>query len=206
MDFIFNLFFNLKITNVTKLTLIYLCKRFSDVNLFTYLCFDFIKLNIHIPSQTMETEKDRIEKIIEKEGLNATQFASEIGIKSPTLSHILNGRNNPSLDVLKRILDRYREISSDWLILGVGPMVRGIKQPQALTLFDNDEASISRSAISSEKTVQNSGVENDVKQKKTDANLIDAQNSVVTSHTSTKVVKKIIVYYDDNTFQEFEGK
>ena len=59
----------------------------------------------------METDKDRIEKVMIKEGLNATQFAAEIGIKSPTLSHILNGRNNPSLEVLKRILDRYRTIS-----------------------------------------------------------------------------------------------
>lgn len=38
---------------------------------------------------------------MQAEGLNATQFASEIGIKTPTLSHILSGRNNPSLDVLK---------------------------------------------------------------------------------------------------------
>ena len=86
----------------------------------------------------METERDRIEKVMEKEGLNATQFASEIGIKAPTLSHILNGRNNPSLDVMKRILDRYRTISSDWLILGVGPMYREIKQPQMLPLFSEE--------------------------------------------------------------------
>lgn len=152
----------------------------------------------------METEKERIEKIMEEEGLNATQFASEIGVKSPTLSHILNGRNNPSLDVLKKILNRYRNISSDWLILGVGPMNRGIKQPQTLTLFDNDEASISKSGVSAKKNVQNIDSENIANKQKTEAAPLQTQNPTINLQTSPKSVKKIIVYYDDNTFQEFE--
>ena len=94
----------------------------------------------------METDKDRIEKVMIKEGLNATQFAAEIGIKSPTLSHILNGRNNPSLEVLKRILDRYRTISSDWLILGIGQMYRDSKKSQTPTLFENMDEIDTKSA------------------------------------------------------------
>ena len=49
-------------------------------------------------------EKERIEKIMLKEEMNSAIFAAEIGIQGSTLSHILNGRNNPSLDVLKKIL------------------------------------------------------------------------------------------------------
>lgn len=152
----------------------------------------------------METEKERIEKIMEEEGLNATQFASEIGVKSPTLSHILNGRNNPSLDVLKKILNRYRNISSDWLILGVGPMNRGIKQPQTLTLFDNEEVSVSKSGLSTEKKAQNLDSENTANKQKTEATSPQTQNPTINLQASPKSVKKIIVYYDDNTFQEFE--
>jgi len=47
-------------------------------------------------------EKDKIEKIMQAENLNSAQFATEIGIQGSTLSHILNGRNKPSLDVLKK--------------------------------------------------------------------------------------------------------
>ena len=58
-------------------------------------------------------EKDRIEKVMLTEGMNSAQFAAEIGIQGSTLSHILNGRNNPSLDVLKKVLNRFRTVSSD---------------------------------------------------------------------------------------------
>ena len=154
----------------------------------------------------METEKDRIEKVMESEGLNATQFASEIGIKSPTLSHILNGRNNPSLDVLKRILERYRTISSDWLILGVGQMYRGIKQPQTLSLFEENEENKSKPMSYEGNKPQNSGSEKITKEEKIEKISEEVIHSVTNSQISSKQVKKIIVYYDDNTFQEFEGK
>ena len=154
----------------------------------------------------MENEKDRIEKVMNYEGLYATQFASEIGIKSPTLSHILNGRNNPSLDVLKRILERYRTISSDWLILGIGQMHRGIKQPQTLSLFDENEENTSKPTSYEGNNAQNSGSEKNTKEEKIEKISDEVIHSVTNSQISSKLVQKIIVYYDDNTFQEFEGK
>ena len=154
----------------------------------------------------METDKDRIEKVMIKEGLNATQFAAEIGIKSPTLSHILNGRNNPSLEVLKRILDRYRTISSDWLILGVGPMYRGIKQPQTLSLLEDPNENNSKSVYYTENHEKKSGIENLYNQRKTEQKAPELQNSDPIAPSVAKQVKRIIVYYDDNTFQEFETK
>ncbi|MFV0390853.1 MAG: helix-turn-helix domain-containing protein [Paludibacteraceae bacterium] len=148
-------------------------------------------------------DKDRIQKVMEQEGLNASQFAAEIGVKSPTLSHILNGRNNPSLDVLKRILDRYREISSDWLILGVGPMFRGIRQPQTLSLFDNEEVKSVQSKSYPIKSEENSVNENSNIQNKEEKNSNVPVEATHNLPPAVKLVKKIIVYYDDNTFQEF---
>ena len=96
-------------------------------------------------------EKERIEKIMQLEEMNSAVFAAEIGIQGSTLSHILNGRNNPSLDVLKKILNRFRTVSSDWLILGVGSMYRSEKQSQTPTLFDLIDESASKSANSEPK-------------------------------------------------------
>jgi len=83
------------------------------------------------------SEKDRIELILQQEGISSGQFAAEIGIQSSTLSHLLNNRNKPSLEVIKKILNRYPEISSDWLIRGEGSMYRDSKKSQPLNLFDN---------------------------------------------------------------------
>lgn len=57
-----------------------------------------------------------------KKGFSATQFAEKIGISASSLSHILNGRNNPSLDVVMRIHKAFETINTDWLIYGTGPM------------------------------------------------------------------------------------
>ena len=67
-------------------------------------------------------ERERLLQVIEAEKMNAKQFAEEVGIQAGTLSNIISGRNNPSLDVMKRVLNRFRTLSSDWLILGVGSM------------------------------------------------------------------------------------
>lgn len=152
------------------------------------------------------SEKDRLEKIIQSEGLNISQFANEIGIKVPTISHILNGRNKPSLEVLQKVLNRFRTINSDWLILGVGSMYRDTKHSQTLSLFDNIESTNSESINYKNKSDEfSTKIENQEKrQSSSNENSIlnEAKNSIV----KEKIVRKIIVYYSDNTFQEFETK
>jgi len=159
-------------------------------------------------------EKDRIDKIMLNEKMNSAVFAQEIGIQGSTLSHILNGRNKPSLDVLKKILNRFRVINSDWLILGIGSMYRSEKQSQAPTLFDSidENASISGNSYTKndEKTDRVSvGIQpkitlNSELAAKTDAEPHPGLIPIVES--ASKSVRKIIVYYTDNTFQEFETR
>lgn len=99
--------------------------------------------------------KDRIKKIQEYSGLSLGVFASRTGIKSASLSHILNGRNNPSLDVVMKIHETFPEISWEWMLYGKGVMLNGgntdkvenkqvepsyiPSNPQSnRTIFDND--------------------------------------------------------------------
>jgi len=66
--------------------------------------------------------KDRLLKLITGLGLTAARFSDEIGVQRSGISHILSGRNQPSYDFLLKILSRYPEISTDWLIMGKGEM------------------------------------------------------------------------------------
>ena len=54
---------------------------------------------------------ERIMEIMRNKGFNSSRFAEEIGIQRAAMSHILNGRNNVSLDVCKKILEKFPEIS-----------------------------------------------------------------------------------------------
>lgn len=160
-------------------------------------------------------EKERIDKVMQIEGMNSAVFATAIGIQGSTLSHILNGRNNPSLSVLQSILNRFPNISSDWLIMGQGPVERSAKQSQTPTLFDSFDESTSKSDTLEHKYVEKSEPLPESIQQRTVNKTESPINSVPEqSHApfipqvepNSKAVRKIIVYYTDNTFQEFETK
>lgn len=65
---------------------------------------------------------DRIKQVMNYEQMSPTAFADAIDINRSSLTHIFSGRNQPSLDVAKKILSAFPEISTEWLIMGVGSM------------------------------------------------------------------------------------
>jgi len=161
-------------------------------------------------------EKERIDKVMQMEGMNSAVFANAIGIQGSTLSHILNGRNNPSLSVLQSILNRFPNISPEWLIMGQGSVERAVKQSQTPTLFDSIDESINKSAVYDAVLDENKvSAFSTIQQKSAIAPEIPLQSIQNQSaqniqapqiDNSGKSVKKIIVYYTDNTFQEFETR
>lgn len=69
---------------------------------------------------------DRIKQIMEYEQMSSMAFADKINISRSSLTHIFNGRNQPSLDVAKKILIAFPEISTEWLIMGMGQMLQNV--------------------------------------------------------------------------------
>ncbi|MBJ6109526.1 helix-turn-helix domain-containing protein [Hymenobacter sp. BT523] len=66
---------------------------------------------------------ERIRTLLEARQLTPTQFADAIGVARPIVSHILSGRNKPSLEVVQRILAAMPDLSMPWLLNGTGPML-----------------------------------------------------------------------------------
>ena len=62
---------------------------------------------------------ERIQKVLNNSGLSASEFSKRLDIQRSRLSHILSGRNNASLDIIKKINDNFPEYTLDWLINGV---------------------------------------------------------------------------------------
>lgn len=65
---------------------------------------------------------NRINLLLQAKNITARQFAEEIGIQPSGMSHILGGRNNPSLEFVSKVLRRYPEIDANWLLMGKGEM------------------------------------------------------------------------------------
>ena len=69
----------------------------------------------------------RIRKIISDNNLSNSSFADRIGVARSSISHILSGRNNPSLDIIIKILHSFDEINADFLLKGEAstPVIEG---------------------------------------------------------------------------------
>ena len=135
-------------------------------------------------------ERDRILQVMQSEGMNAKQFCQEVGISPGTLSNITGGRNKPSLEVMQAVLRRFRAVSCDWLIMGVGTMyINGAREEGILSLFDNEVAI-------AEETNQKVAQTKDLRQCTT----IEVSQTVASS--APRVVSKIMIFYSDGTFEE----
>jgi len=78
--------------------------------------------------------KERILQFLKSENKSSAQFAEEIGVQPSGISHILSGRNKPSLDFVTRMLEKYKFLSVEWLLFGKGNMYN---QPEMQKLFDD---------------------------------------------------------------------
>lgn len=61
---------------------------------------------------------DRIKMVMKANELNAATFADRIGVQRSNLSHILTGRNKPSLDFIEKMLSQFPKVNASWLISG----------------------------------------------------------------------------------------
>ena len=62
----------------------------------------------------------RLEYILDYYSLNASSFADKIGVQRSSLSHLLSGRNKPSLDFILKIMDTFPEVDLYWILNGKG--------------------------------------------------------------------------------------
>ena len=97
--------------------------------------------------------------ILRAKNITARQFAEEIGIQPSGMSHILGGRNNPSLDFAIKVLRRYPEIDANWLLLGKGAMYGESENHEVRPENEERSVNIERQGEMDFGTADNSGFE-----------------------------------------------
>jgi transcriptional regulator with XRE-family HTH domain len=140
--------------------------------------------------------KERILEFLKKENKSSAQLADEIGVQASGISHILSGRNNPSLDFVLKMLEKYQFLSSDWLLFGKGSIY---KEAKMQNLFDYDATnSIEKPEIQtrSEKIRPEVEFQNQITPQMTN------DSGTFASKSASEVVK-IVWFYENNSFEEF---
>jgi transcriptional regulator with XRE-family HTH domain len=142
----------------------------------------------------------RLQQFLAAENITQAQLADSLDVARAGVSHIIAGRNKPSYDFLSALLHHYPSLNAEWLMLGKGKMYKDLQentvekiqeQPAGLLFDDFDEI------VEEKSDAQHSEPVNIHSTNKIN-NLDNAMQSIVKQRN----VKKIIVLFDDGTFQE----
>lgn len=125
--------------------------------------------------------------------LSNKEFARIIGVQPSAISHFISGRNKPSLEVVKKIITAFPDLNTEWLLMGNEPMYRHEKAAQR-DLFDTDYVDTSNIAFSGNQTEPN----------RSTLRTEQAHNQPLAEVlTGGKQVSRVVVYYTDNTYEDF---
>lgn len=139
----------------------------------------------------MEDIKDRLAHILRAKNLTASQFAELMEIQPSNVSHLLNGRNKPSLDFLIKLKEVFPEYSFDWIINGKKPIT--INEPNPV-LSDKQEIKFDDDRVMEFDNIEDSfpKIEPNTEEKVVDNQQIN---------TDKKIIEEIIFVYSDKTFE-----
>lgn len=130
---------------------------------------------------------DRLNLFVEESGLTRAQFADACGIPRPTISQMLSGKNKKiGDDIISIVHKTYPEIPMLWLLFGEGvkPVFKGSAKVYKISSFENNLLE------GDENVNQNASSESMIKH-------------MVNKNSTQKKISKIVVFFTDNSFEEY---
>lgn len=153
--------------------------------------------------------KINLQELMDRLNVNAAQFAETVGVQRSSISHFLSGRNNPSLDVLRKILMAYPTINAEWLISGEGRMMKS--ESEKTPVGDSKKTTISIeqdlfSTLKDEDPIPY-GI---IKQSELDSSDTESEKTTRTKDenmekddTSLSTIERVLIFYKNGTFREY---
>lgn len=129
----------------------------------------------------------RLEEILAFYDLSASAFARTIGIQPSGISHLISGRNKPSLDFVMKVNSAYKEVSLEWLLYGKGSFPS-----------NKEDTDVKLVAPPPGKATS---VENALSETNTQSEPPTLHSNPKGASASSKSVSKIIICYADGTFE-----
>ena len=146
---------------------------------------------------------NRLEKILDFYSLSASGFADKIGVQRSSLSHLLSGRNKPSLDFVLKIIEFFPEVDLYWILIGKGVFpkldedekVVVLKNiPITTSLFENNSSldlfSQSENSETEISKTNNSNFENE-----------EILKPEIPKNNNNSKIERIVTFYIDGTFE-----
>jgi transcriptional regulator with XRE-family HTH domain len=146
---------------------------------------------------------ERIKELIEREGHTVSSFATEIKVIRSTVSHIISGRNKPSLEFVQKLLLRYPEIDPAWLLFGRDVPFKSKETAASASLLsrmkEEEADDIDSEDSNIAKTTKKEGVTTDYLANSNENKSASAQES-----KASQSIEQIIFFYKDGSFKVYK--
>ncbi|GAB5399347.1 MAG: helix-turn-helix transcriptional regulator [Aureisphaera sp.] len=142
---------------------------------------------------TLEFSK-RLQKILEFYGLSATAFSEKVAFNRSTISHLLSGRNKPSLEFVMKVLEEFPEVELYWLLNGKGsfPPTSKIEIAEKPVEASEDVFDTSKTIIEKkDREIKNVPVPT-------------SEESVTSVSNKDSEIDQIVIFYKDGSFKAFK--
>ncbi|MBC7642531.1 MAG: helix-turn-helix transcriptional regulator [Flavobacterium sp.] len=149
----------------------------------------------------------RLEYLLDYYSLSASGFADKIGVQRSSLSHLLSGRNKPSLDFVMKINEVFKDVDLYWILNGKGNFLK------SENLISNAKNEIESKKQIDSTPNQNIIQENLFSENKTDNNenavfenkIFQNQNTALSSiEKKSSEIERIVIFYKNGSFTEHQ--
>lgn len=152
----------------------------------------------------------RLQKILDYYSISATSFSEIISFNRSTISHLLSGRNKPSLEFVMKVLEAYPEVELYWLLNGKGSFpstqnkdsLKSTKDPQKEVHPFSENQNLNALEISEDQQKSFKTQTSPSPPPATDIPRSISENK----KTTAGVVDRIIICYKDGTFSEYKNE
>ncbi|MFI0426902.1 MAG: helix-turn-helix domain-containing protein [Flavobacterium sp.] len=142
----------------------------------------------------------RLEIILDYYNLSASAFADKINVQRSSLSHLLSGRNKPSLDFIIKVIEVFPEVDLYWILNGKGTFPKSDDKITNIETTNNPvvEEPIIQNELETPdlfSAVPNKNFEKNVQHTDSDYK--------ITPPSSTNNIERIVIFYQDGTFKNY---
>ncbi len=147
----------------------------------------------------------RLEIILDYYVLNASSFADKIGVQRSSMSHLLSGRNKPSLDFVLKILDVFPDVDLYWILNGKGTFPKSEEETIITKSNNTTEIEKPSAPIPSNENSIVSNLFSEMNHKETENPEKRISQEIKNSNLNSVEgeIEKIVFFYKNGTFKVY---
>jgi predicted transcriptional regulator len=142
----------------------------------------------------------RLEIILDYYNLSASAFADKINVQRSSLSHLLSGRNKPSLDFIIKVIEVFPEVDLYWILNGKGSFPKSENVVPTILEMENKSTSISNKDNINQEIDLFSQEEKVIPSTLSDRNAVE---SIKIENNSDEEIERIVVFFKNGTFKNY---